>query len=183
MVENQPKSPKVEFKPTHDELVNRAVRYLKNTRRCGVVFHEFVTGASEIPDAIGWRSGGTHSILIECKASRSDWLADKKKHGRKVTQRGWAGLGYQRYYLVPPDLVTPEEMPPYWGLLVWYPSDKVWTAKESKHKEPHLYEEIRMLYSAVRRAQLRGIDCMFKGEMPPGHRKKRRRKSLYKKKR
>ncbi len=182
MVEKQPEAPKVEFKPTHAELVDRAVKYLKVTRRCGVVFHEFKTWASEIPDAIGWRSGGRHSILIECKASRSDFLADKKKSRTHVTAKGWAGMGKQRYYLCPPGIIAPEDVPPYWGLLIWNKSGKVHLAKESKHADAHLFEEISVLYSACRRGQLRGIDLMFKGDMLPGQRRKRR-KTLYRRRR
>ncbi len=55
------------FKPTHDELVERAVRWLVGTGGCSFAVPEItVGGVWETPDAIGWHSSGD-SILIECK--------------------------------------------------------------------------------------------------------------------
>ena len=43
--------------------------------RCGIVLSEQGCSSGEMPDAIGWK-GKNHSIVIECKISRADFLAD-----------------------------------------------------------------------------------------------------------
>ena len=103
---------------THAELVERAVRWLRNTQRCGLVLSEFVSSSPEIPDAIGWKSHPM-SILVECKTSVSDFYADKKKPGRIAETRG-AGIGRLRYYMTPPGLLSVgmiERQRPGWGLV------------------------------------------------------------------
>ena len=42
--------------------------------RCGVVLSEQACVSGEMPDAIGWKRAN-HSVLIECKISRADFLA------------------------------------------------------------------------------------------------------------
>ena len=103
---------------THAELVQRAARWLRNTKRCGVVFteKECYSTAREFPDAIGWRN--FESYLVECKTSRSDFLADLKKLHRESPN---IGMGDRRYYMTPPELVQPDEVPKHWGLLWVYP--------------------------------------------------------------
>ncbi|MCP3944994.1 MAG: hypothetical protein GY710_26450 [Desulfobacteraceae bacterium] len=64
---------------THDELIKIAEKWL--LKRCGFAFRELTTFASETPDVIGFRQG--ESILIECKTSRADFHADKKKIFRR----------------------------------------------------------------------------------------------------
>src|SRR4051812_38947666 len=96
---------------THTELVDRAVRWLKTTKRCGVVFREhFMYG--EIPDALGFR---THwSVCVECKTSVSDFRADLKKPSRHAYDMRPA---LRCYYLCEPDLITVDMLPEGWGLL------------------------------------------------------------------
>lgn len=72
------------------------------------------TISGERPDAIGWRDG--ISILIECKASHADFLADRKKPFRAETDNQ-QGMGDWRFYLCPPEIIKPEELPEGWGLL------------------------------------------------------------------
>lgn len=100
---------------THAELVKRAERWLRNTRRCGVVICEAAAQSGETPDAIGWRFGGKLSVLVECKASRADFLADKRKWCRK--NGATHSLGDERYYLAPAGIIKPEDLPERWGLL------------------------------------------------------------------
>lgn len=97
---------------THHDLVKRAERWLRGTRRCLVVACEIASTAREVPDAIGWRSH--QSILIECKATRADFLSDAKKPHRIYPE--W-GMGELRYYMTPPALIALDELPPKWGLL------------------------------------------------------------------
>lgn len=54
------------------------------------------------------------SCIVECKCSRADFLADKKKVFRRNPQ---AGMGVYRYYLSPKGLISPDELPEKWGLL------------------------------------------------------------------
>ncbi len=100
----------------HYELVQRAIKWLKNTRRCWFVATECYTALNEIPDAIGWLSSS--SILIECKASRNDFLRDKKKRSRRFPKQG---LGNWRYYMAEPGMIGPDELPENWGLLEVHP--------------------------------------------------------------
>src|SRR5687767_6577883 len=98
---------------THRYLVDRAARWLRNTAGCGVVMIDPI-GCMECPDAIGWKRAGRESILIECKATRSDFFADRHKSFRRPGARA---LGVKRYYFTPPGLVRPDELLPGWGLL------------------------------------------------------------------
>jgi hypothetical protein len=107
---------------THDELCERAARWLRGpkpkppgcwaSRICKLVLREVVSTAGEIPDAIGWWGSG-QSILVECKASRADYLRDAHKCHRARTNN----MGAQRYYMTPPGLLLLSEIADGWGLL------------------------------------------------------------------
>jgi hypothetical protein len=97
---------------THAQLVEKAVRWLR-AYRCGVVLSEQACVSGEMPDAIGWKRA-CHSVLVECKVTRADFLADRAKPFRQKPEKG---VGSERYYLTPPRLVKPEELPAGWGLL------------------------------------------------------------------
>src|SRR5437870_1590459 len=66
---------------THAQLVQMAVNWLRSYR-CGVVLSEQACVSGEMPDAIGWKRG-CHSVLVECKISRADFLADRSKAFRQ----------------------------------------------------------------------------------------------------
>lgn len=112
----------------HDGLVHAAIRWLRNGHAQAytvdgtdaalgwlgshsVVITELPT-SSETPDAIGF--GGPGATLIECKQSRSDFLADLRKPTRMP---GGICMGSLRYYLTPLGLLRPGELPDGWGLL------------------------------------------------------------------
>ncbi len=99
----------------HAGLVTEGVRWLRQLG-ARVVIPELkaATQAGEIPDVIGWKSG--YSILLECKMSRADFLADKKKYFREHPEKG---MGNYRLYLCPEGLISPEELPKNWGLLYY----------------------------------------------------------------
>jgi hypothetical protein len=97
---------------THAQLVEKAVRWLRRYR-CGVVLSEQACVSGEMPDAIGWKRA-CHSILIECKVTRADFLADRAKPFRLKPEQG---VGCERFYLVPAGMVRCEELPAGWGLL------------------------------------------------------------------
>lgn len=97
---------------THAQLVDKAVHWLRGYR-CGVVLSEQACVSGEMPDAIGWKKA-CHSVLVECKVSRSDFLADRAKAFRVKPEQG---VGCERFYLSPAALIQGEELPPGWGLL------------------------------------------------------------------
>jgi hypothetical protein len=97
---------------THIQLVEKAVHWLRRYR-CGVVLSEQACVSGEMPDAIGWKRA-CHSVLVECKVTRSDFLADRAKPFRIKPEQG---VGCERFYLIPCGLVREEELPAGWGLL------------------------------------------------------------------
>lgn len=135
---------------THADLVARAVRWLHNSERCQVVIHEWVaTMCSEQPDALGWKTGGRDSVLIECKTSVSDFYADRRKLFRKLGE----GAGRRRYYMTPPGLLRPEQLPPGWGLLEAH-GKIVRRIVESPGATDftHCRHDCELLFSALKRA-------------------------------
>lgn len=145
----------------HGELVVRAEAWLKQ-QGCGVTIRDpfrAYTLNRELPDAIGWR--GAISILIECKSSRSDFLADKRKSFRSDPAKG---MGDWRFYLCPPDVIHAGDLPDGWGLL-WatpktiqkvhgVPGNCGWW--RGKPFEACKRSETIMLASALRRMEIRG---------------------------
>src|ERR1700678_391100 len=98
------RSPKAELM-THAQLVEKAVRWLRYYR-CGVVLSEQACASGEMPDAIGWKRA-SHSVLVECKVTRSDFLVDRAKPFRVKPEKG---VGCERFYLVPAGLIPGEEL-------------------------------------------------------------------------
>lgn len=145
---------------THGELVLKAEKWLRD-QGCGVVFRDpfkALTNNSEQPDAIGFRS--SISILIECKASRADFLADKGKSFRASPDKG---MGDWRFYLCPPGVIKIEDLPEGWGLLEaagkrinkthGVPPNCRWhTPPLAGNKQC----ELQLMYSALRRMEIRG---------------------------
>jgi hypothetical protein len=66
-----------------------------------------------MPDAIGWKQAN-HSVLVECKVTRADFLADRDKPFRQKPEKG---VGSERFYLTAPGLLRTSELPAGWGLL------------------------------------------------------------------
>lgn len=145
---------------THAELVERAARWLKNTKRCGIVLTEFDAGIGEKPDAVGWGSHGSRSYQVECKTSLNDFYADKKKSGRcGVSVR--SGIGRWRFYLTPPGLLvadTVRRMRPRWGLLeVRGRIIRVVVDAEAWGRADTAWSELPLLYSYARRIHQYGL--------------------------
>jgi hypothetical protein len=143
---------------THAELVDRAERWLLSIG-CGVTFTELSTAAMETPDVIGWKSH--MSILIEVKASRSDFYRDKRKPFRRYPERG---MGCWRFFMCEAGVILPGSLPEGWGLLYvdgnavrrvcGVPAGNAnWGPAPFK---PSRENEILMLLSALRRLKLRG---------------------------
>lgn len=98
---------------THAELVRRAAVWLRNHGAVVTSTEVVAWCCAESPDVIGWGYDGI-SYVIECKATRSDFMADKTKPHRdgKV-----CGLGNYRYYAAPAGLIDRDELPEGWGLI------------------------------------------------------------------
>lgn len=136
---------------THRELVKKARKWLRDIQKCNVVLTEKGSStAHEIPDAIGWKSA-RHSILVECKTSRSDFRADSKKWFR---QDG-LGMGQTRYFLAPKGIIPIEEVPAGWGLLEVH-GDKIKVVVKSDllvMDEMRCWAEMPLLIAVVRKLQ------------------------------
>lgn len=138
-----------EFAPTHKQLVTRIATWYKNSYQSCIVMAELKTVALEIPDVIVWKSGA-HSILIECKTSRADFLSDKDKFFR---QQESYGMGDERYYAAPTGMIRPEELPQGWGL---YEVDEkfVREVRRAEIKHANKRHECIMLMSMLRRLEI-----------------------------
>jgi len=141
---------------THDALVTQAKKWLEEAHgtkfACGVVLAEYNCRLSEIPDVIGFSAD--RSILIECKISRADFLADKKKFCRQQIKQ----VGNFRYYLVLPHVACAEDIDNGWGLL--YATDKqIREVKESEYfgDDSVKAAEWSIFYSIIRRVRVRGL--------------------------
>jgi hypothetical protein len=130
---------------THTELVEIAKQWLIH-RGCSVVITE-MSACSEEPDAIGWLRG--KSILIECKASISDFRKDAEKTFRKYPEDG---LGIDRFYMVPEQIakqILNEIQYTNWGLIqVGEKGTKI--IKESAEHISTKVSEIHLLIAAIR---------------------------------
>lgn len=161
---------------SHDALVERAGIWLRKIG-CKIVFTELATSTrtGEIPDAIGWKFSGQVSILVECKATRADFLADRNKRFRANPE---LGMGDWRFYLCPPGIITVEDLPAGWGLLYCTPR-----MIKQVHGVPdginlrwggtlplkgNKADEITMLVSALRRLEIRGYLPLIYAGLPSG---------------
>lgn len=149
---------------THNDLVNIAVKWLLRTRKCSFTLNELDCFAtSEIPDTLGFRDG--QSILVECKTSRADFMADEKKIFRR---NSWMGVGTYRFYLCPEEVILPDDLPEKWGL-VWVnskgkpwqvvgPQGNIWSnsGKDFVH-ERNVQAEWGLMASALRRLHSKGV--------------------------
>jgi len=137
---------------THARLVSMAVRWLRRYR-CGVVLSEQACVSGEMPDAIGWKRA-CHSVLVESKVSRADFLADRDKPFR---QRPENGVGCERYYLTQRGLIRVEELPLGWGLLEvsGREIDRVKSSAKNLRSASGFENEMNLLLASLRRVELR----------------------------
>jgi hypothetical protein len=143
----------------HKDLVREADKWLKANGWKIVIRDCFraYTDTGEQPDVIAWRNGV--SLLVECKASRSDFLADKSK-----AFRAHGGMGDWRFIFCPPGVVDVADLVPGWGLLHstergvrkvhGYPTNMGWHS--DKPFDGNKACENQMLVSALRRFAVRG---------------------------
>lgn len=134
---------------THTKIIEHSRKVLKRAGmrwKCGVTFAELSTANSEIPDVLGFQSGG--SSLIEAKASRSDFLGDKKKHFRRYP---YVGMGNYRFYACPTGLIKEEELPEKWGLIYVSEKGRCTVKVKPEWQECNLKAEHTYMYSVLRR--------------------------------
>ena len=137
---------------THSQLVQKAVRWLRRYR-CGVVLSEQACVNGEMPDAIGWKHA-CHSVMVECKVTRPDFLADGAKPFRLKPQQG---VGCERFYLTPPGLISMDELPAGWGLLeVRGPGvEMVRLSAQNLRSARGFRYEMNLLLASLRRVEIR----------------------------
>ena len=137
---------------THAQLVERAVRWLR-WYRCGVVLSEQACVSGEMPDAIGWKQE-CHSVLVECKVTRGDFLADRAKPFRLMPEKG---VGSERFYLTPPELLKVEELPEGWGLLEVRRGriETVQASAKNLRTAAGFRSEMNLLLASLRRVEVR----------------------------
>jgi hypothetical protein len=137
---------------THAQLVQKAVQWLRSYR-CGVILSEQACASGEMPDAIGWKRA-CHSVLVECKISRADFLADREKPFR---QKSRLGMGCERFYLTPAELLRPDELPSGWGLLEMRnrKASIAHPAAKNLRAAIGLRHEMNLLLASLRRVEIR----------------------------
>lgn len=137
---------------THEKLVKNAVAWLRKYG-CGVVLSEQCCRSGETPDAIGWKRG-CHSVLVECKVSRADFLIDKQKPFRRKSE---GGMGAERFYLTPARLLCVEDLPQGWGLLELQRRgvEMVHASAKNLRSPKGLRYEMNLLLASLKRVEVR----------------------------
>lgn len=112
--------PSVEHLSLHDRLCELGRRWaMRAPSSNGANMHLAFTevgcqNQKENPDVFAIHSHG-ETVVLEAKASRSDFLADKRKPFRADPDQG---MGDFRYYICPPDVIKPEDLEgTKWGLI------------------------------------------------------------------
>ncbi|MCP3961358.1 MAG: hypothetical protein GY719_26215 [bacterium] len=135
---------------THDELVERAARWLRNTRKCAAVFTEPIAWkVREVPDAIGFDASG-RSIVVECKTVRSDFHGDQQKVSRRSARNGGPALGDERWYLAGPGVIAASDSLHGWGLLE-LKGDRCYRRSAPTHEPSDGVAERALLVALARR--------------------------------
>ncbi|HKU21775.1 MAG TPA: hypothetical protein VLC12_06540 [Terriglobales bacterium] len=138
---------------THAQMVSLAIDWLRRYR-CGVVLSEQACASGEMPDAIGWK-GKCRSVVVECKVSRADFLADR---GKPFRQNSEIALGCERFYMAPAGLIAPPELPAGWGLLECVGRKVEMTVKpprRSLRSPAGMEHEMNLLLASLRRVEIR----------------------------
>ncbi len=135
-------------------LVKKAVDWLRRQYGCGIILSEQYCATGEIPDAIGWK-GFCYSVVVECKTTRADFLADTNKPFRLKPEEG---LGAERYYFAPSGLITPQELPKAWGLVECSRTEARVIRRASRTDQRTMIgvmKEMNLLLASLRRVEVR----------------------------
>ena len=93
--------------------------------------------------------------MIECKSSRAEFLVDQEKPFRKQPE---AGMGCERFYLVPQGMIAPAELPAGWGLLECKGREiciAIKPRRQSLRTEIGFKWEMNLLLASLRRVEVR----------------------------
>ena len=138
----------------HAQLVVRATEWLRRNYKCGIILAEQYCATGEVPDVIAWK-GFCKSVLVECKVSRADFLADANKPFRQKPEEG---LGSQRFYMAPAGVIRANELPKHWGLLELHGREVRMSVKPGRadlRSEVGLMKEMNLLLASLRRVEVR----------------------------
>src|SRR5258708_11868223 len=137
---------------TQEKLVKAEVAWLRSYR-CGVVLSEQSCASGETPDAIGWKRA-CHSVVVECKISRADFLADREKPFRVKSEKG---MGCERYYLASGGMIAAGELPEGWGLLELRGRlvEMVCASSSKLRAAAGFRREMNLLLASLRRVEVR----------------------------
>ena len=137
---------------THALLVRKAVEWLRRYR-CGVVLSEQACVSGETPDAIGWKRA-CHSVIVECKVSRSDFLADRAKPFRQQPE---LGVGSERFYFAPRGVIAVADLPAGWGLLEYHNRQvaMIRASRKNLRSNDGFRYEMNLLLASLRRVEIR----------------------------
>jgi len=138
----------------HAQLIERAVEWLRRCYKCGIILSEQYCATGEVPDVIAWK-GFCKSVLVECKVSRADFLADATKPFRQKPEEG---MGSQRFYMAPAGMIEAKELPKHWGLLELRGRDVHMAVKPARvdlRTEAGLMKEMNLLLASLRRVEVR----------------------------
>ena len=145
---------KTSVEARHAQLVSGAVDWLRRRYKCGIILSEQYCATGEVPDVIAWK-GFCKSVLVECKVTRADFLADAAKPFRL---RPGEGMGCQRFYLAPAGMIGASELPKHWGLLELRGRDVHMIVKPGRvdlRSEVGLMKEMNLLLASLRRVEVR----------------------------
>jgi len=146
--------PKTSAEARHAQFVARAADWLRHKYGCSIILSEQYCVSGEVPDVIGWKAN-CQSVLVECKVSRRDFLADANKAFRLRPEEG---LGSRRLYMAPTGMITPDELPRHWGLLECKGRDVQVAVKPGKldlRSSVGLMKEMNLLLASLRRVEVR----------------------------
>lgn len=138
----------------HAQLVARAAEWLRHRYGCGIVLSEQYCASGEVPDVIAWKAS-CQSVLVECKASRGDFLADAHKPFRVNPEQA---LGSKRFYCAPAGTISAAEVPKQWGLLECRGREVEMVVKPGRvdlRTPAGLMKEMGLLLASLRRVEVR----------------------------
>jgi hypothetical protein len=138
----------------HGQLVARAADWLRHKYGCGIVLSEQYCVSGEVPDVIGWKAS-CQSVLVECKVSRGDFLADANKPFRLQPQDA---LGSKRFYMAPAGMIASQQLPKHWGLLECKGREVEMVVKPGRvdlRSPVGLMKEMNLLLASLRRVEVR----------------------------
>jgi hypothetical protein len=145
---------KLSSQARHAQLISMAVAWLRRHYKCGIVLSEQYCASGEVPDVIAWK-GLCKSVLVECKVSRADFLADAGKPFRMKPEEG---MGSQRLYMSPSGMIRPEELPMHWGLLEVRGHEVRLSVKPGRvdlRTQVGMMKEMNLLLASLRRVEVR----------------------------